>query len=153
MIKKDISYKWATYKFGKGYFAQVDLQIEENNISENTIIENYSGKGYIGQGFIEEVPEIGYDTWKLAAKQGLVYAFSLTNRCWKVTVNSIKGLTTDTNPTIVGYTIICAFLESTGIHIDDQTKNELEKFALYSWEAMKVDHETIPDFFRLSYSK
>jgi hypothetical protein len=68
-----------------------------------TILLIYLGRGFVSQGYIEEVPEKGYDDWKQGALAGIAYALatSVDHPC-QVTVTKIEGLSSDTNPTIVG---------------------------------------------------
>ena len=121
------------------------------NESRNEIVEHYTGQGFTSQGNIEEVPAEGYNSWKIAAKNGLEYGFSLVDTFWTVHIHKIEGRTfSDTNATVVGYTILRAFLEQTGHSLAEQHIQKLEEFVMRSWT--KPYKELIPDFFRLTFT-
>ena len=84
-------YRWTKIKNGIGSVALVTVDVEPNSFETNQILEHYSGQGFTSQGDIEEVPEIGYDSWKIAARHGLEYAFSLIDTYWTVHINKIEG--------------------------------------------------------------
>jgi len=152
MTNETTSYKWTNIKNGIGSVAIVNLDVIPNSLTQNEIVEHYSGQGFTSQGNIEEVPEHGYDSWKIAARHGLEYAFSLTDTYWTVHIMKIKGrIATDTNPTIVGYTVLRAFLDKINFQLNDKQIGVLEEFALSSWtEPYK---ELIPDFFSLTFKE
>lgn len=104
-------YRWAKQKNSLSYSAIVTLSVHENPSKKNEIIEKYSGHGFTSQGYTESIPLIGYDSWKIGARKGLEYAFSLIDTFWIVELEKIEGRTfLDTNPTIVAYTVLRAFL-------------------------------------------
>lgn len=143
-------FKWTKIKNGIGSFAIATLDVEPNSFKTNHILEHYSGQGFTSQGNIEEVPENGYDSWKMGARHGLEYAFSLINTCWTVRINKIEGrIATDTNPTIVGYTVLRAFFDKINFQLTERQIEELEEFVLSSWT--KPYKELIPDFFNLTF--
>lgn len=145
-------YRWTKFKNGFGSVALVTLDVEQNPSDTNQILEHYSGQGFTGQGNIEEVPEIGYDSWKVAARHGLHYAFSLIDTHWTVHINKIQGrIATDTNPTIVGYTVLRAFFDKINYQLSDKQIETLEDFVLSSWT--KPYKELIPDFFNLTFTE
>jgi len=152
-MANDISfYRWTRFKNGIGCVALVNLAVEQNPYSQNQILEQYSGQGFTSQGNIEEVPEDGYDSWKIAARQGLEYAFSLIDSYWTVQINKIEGRTaTDTNPTTVGYTVLRAFFDKINFHLTDNQIEPLEEFVLSSWT--KPYKELIPNFFNLTFTE
>jgi len=146
------SYKWKKFANSIDSIAIVDLNAIPSASGQNQIIEHYSGQGFVGQGYLESVPENGYDSWKIAAKRGLEYAFALVSNNWIVTITKIEGRAlTDTNPTIVGYTVIRAFFEKISFQLDNNQIETLEAFALSSWT--KPYKELIPDFFNLSFTE
>lgn len=151
MTSNTTSYKWAKFKNGLSSIAIITLEVEQNSSAKNQIIENYSGQGFSNQGHIEEVPENGYDSWKTGARKGLEYAFSLIDTYWIVTINKIEGLSTDTNPTIVGYTVLRAFFDKIDHQLSEKRIEILEDFVLSSWA--KSYKEFIPDFFNLSFTE
>lgn len=145
-------YKWAKIKNGAVSVALVALDVEHSSSGRNQIIECYTGKGFTSQGMIEEVPENGYDSWKIAARHGLEYGFSLVDAFWTVTIHKIEGrVGTDTNPAIVGYTVLRAFLDSINFQFSEKHIETLEDFVLSSWT--KPYRELIPDFFSLTFTE
>ncbi|MBK6833655.1 MAG: hypothetical protein IPG89_04995 [Bacteroidetes bacterium] len=146
------SYRWTKYKNGISSVAVVSINVESYSVGPNTIIENYSGQGFNSQGAIESVPPIGYESWKIAAKHGLEYAFSLTKDNWKVTINSIEGRSvTDTTPSVVAYTIFRAFCDKINLTLSEEVISKLEEFVLSAWT--NPYKELIPDFYTLTFSE
>ena len=145
-------YRWTKFKNGIGSVAIVSIDVVPNSLKQNIIQEHYSGQGFTSQGNIEVVPENGYDSWKLAARHGLEYAFSLIDTYWIVHINKIEGrVATDTNPTIVGYTVLRAFFDKINFQLNANQINILEEFVLSSWT--KPYKELIPDFFSLTFTE
>lgn len=145
-------YRWTKFKNGIGSVALVTLTVEQNNFGQNQILEHYSGQGFTSQGDIEEVPENGYDSWKIAARHGLEYAFSFIDTYWTVHINKIEGrIFTDTNPTIVGYTVLRAFFDKINFQLTDNQIEILEEFVLSSWT--KPYKELIPNYFKLTFTE
>jgi hypothetical protein len=152
MTNETTSYRWTNIKNGIGFFAIVNLDVIPNSLNQNGIFEHYSGRGFTSQGNIEEVPEHGYDSWKIAARHGLEYAFSLIDTYWNVHIMKIEGrIATDTNPTIVGYTVFRAFLDKINFQLSGKLISTLEEFVLNSWK--KPYKELIPDFFSLTFKE
>ena len=144
-------YRWGKVKDGTPASAIVHIEVLPNASNTNGFIELYCGKGFYSQGSLEEVPEFGYDSWRIAARKGLEYAFSLTQTCWTVKIFKIQGrVFTDTNPTIVGYTVIRTFCDQAKIILQENTITELEQFVFSSWKSPYK--ELIPDFFNLTFS-
>jgi hypothetical protein len=146
------SFRWKIFKNGIRTVAIVDIEVLPNPSGQSEIKEHYAGGGFISQGCIEEVPEIGYESWKLAARNGLEYGFSLIDTHWTVYMHKIEGrILTDTNPTVVGYTMLLAFLDKIGFQLDEAQTLKFEDFVLKSWA--KPYKELIPDFFNLTFTE
>ncbi|MBB4805530.1 hypothetical protein HNP38_000802 [Chryseobacterium defluvii] len=144
------SYRWAKFKNGVGAVAVVTLSVDQSTSHQNEIYEHYSGKGFVGQGYIEEVPETGYDSWKIAARKGLEFAFSKTDNFWVVNIFKIEGSAfTYTNPAVVGYTVIRAFFEKINFHLNQNQMDILEEFVMSSWK--QPYKELIPDFLSMKF--
>lgn len=144
------SYRWTKYKNGIGSIAIVTLIVESNKISKNEIREHYSGKGFTSQGNIEEVTENGYESWKIAARNGLEFAFSVLNTFWTVDIIKIEGISfIDTNPTVVGYTVMRAFFDKINFQLDQEKIDSLEEFVMSSWAAPY--QELLPDFLNMKF--
>lgn len=147
MKNQGLDYRWVKYKNGRPYFAIVNLSIEKDEI-KNQIIENYSGIGYSDHSI--DVRSEGMETWKKGLIAGLEFALSCSSDFWKIIINKVEGKPmTDTNPSIIGYTGILAFLEATEIIIDEQVLRQLEDFVYDSWEVNNA--EKIPNFYNRIY--
>jgi len=152
MLDQTNDFKWKIFKNGIRCFAIVNIDVSPNLSGRNEIKENYSGKGFYSQGYIEEVPEFGYQSWKLAAIKGLEFAFSLVDTNWTVQINKIEGrAVTDTNPTVVGYTIMMSFFDKIGFQLDIEQIGIFEDFVSKSWA--KPYKELIPDFLNLTFTE
>lgn len=93
--------KIARVRHGLLHFAEVELTV--SSADEMIVTFDCHGEGGIRQGSIEGVPAKGYDDWKHGALVGIKYALGrCSDRPCEVTVTSIAGLETDTNPSIVG---------------------------------------------------
>lgn len=149
IMEKEKIYRWSKIKDGLPYIAIVDIEVYSNLENANKVIENYSGSGFKSQGSVEEATHNGYDSWKIASRQGLNYAFTLTQNYWTVKINSIQGRAfTDTNPIIVGYTVIRAFCEKINLQINENEVRRLENFVYNSWN--EPHKELIPNFHDLT---
>ncbi|MDX6188151.1 hypothetical protein SGQ83_02225 [Flavobacterium sp. Fl-318] len=142
-MKNDLEgFRWMKYKNGKSYFAIVNLDIKKNGI-KNEIVENYSGTGFSNQGI--DVGAEGMGTWKKGLRNGLEFIVSKSSCFWTITINGLYGKpVTDTNPAIIGYTGILAFLEEAKVVIDEVDLEELERFVYHSWD--NGNAEKIPNF-------
>ena len=121
------------------------LKLTEKGILE--IEENYPEKKSYGfsQGQKESIPKEGYNDWKKGIRKGIEYAYSkLTeNSGLKITIESAVGLSTDTNPTIIGFSASRAILEKLP-NCESKTEPEkLEKIVYSSWN---YEYDAIPDF-------
>ena len=145
-----LDFRFLKVKNGKPFFAIVNLSAEQI-LSSNEIIENYSGNGFTFQGNIESVPNNGYDDWKIAANSGVKFVLNLSDKNWRVTINSLEGrIATDTNPTIIGYTTILALCNSINFQINDNLKEKIENFVFQSWD--NDNDSKIPNFETLEYN-
>lgn len=102
---------------------------------ELSIAFDCHGQGWLGQGIIEEVSAEGYDDWKQGASLGIRYALA---RCstlpCHITVTRIEGLTTDTNPTIVGIAAIQAVWSATEYKPSAEEHAFIEQLLSQSWQ-------------------
>ncbi|WP_264530688.1 hypothetical protein [Flavobacterium sp. N502540] len=57
----------------------------------------------------------------------------------------------DTNPTIIGYTCILAFIEQSNVLIDEQIIKEIEEFVYSSW--YNGNEDKVPNFSELTFSE
>ena len=135
--------KFGRVKDGLPHFAHVSLAIERTAGSQE-IVFSCSGFGFTSQGYSEEVPAIGYDDWKNGARAGILFAVSLAGvACCRVDVRRMEGLSTDTNPTIVGYTAALAVWKALGFEPTSEMVEKLEAIVFSSW---KKPYDEIPIF-------
>ena len=141
MKKADI--KFGEYRNGLPHFARVVLSVDTPSEAPGVTF-SCSGTGFTAQGSIEEVPAEGYDDWKAGAEKGVVFALSaIAQSCCRVDIQRIEGLTTDTNPTIVGYVAAKAVWAAIGIHPPAEVDEKLLDLVFSSWEK---PHDEIPIF-------
>jgi hypothetical protein len=149
MRNTDNDFRWMKVKNGRLYLAVVNLSIEKNEIG-NEIVENYSGTGYSNHSI--DVGKTECEDWKLGLRKGLEFALLKSPHFFTITINGLEGRPLmDTNPTIIGYTGILAFLKQTNIVIEDEVLQRLEEYVFRSWEADNA--EKIPDFNNLMLEK
>ena len=113
------------------------LEIEENYPEEKP-----SG---FSQGQAESISQEGYEDWKQGILNGIEYAYNkLTdNSGLKVIIESAYGLTTDTNPTIIGFSTSRAILDKLA-NCESQAELELLEEIVYS--SWNYEFDAIPDF-------
>ena len=87
------------------------------------------------QGEFITVPAEGFDDWKQGAVAGVAHALALAgDPSILVTITSIQGMFSDTNPTIVGAAAIDAIWKALRIKPDSQTEMQIQQAALSSWD-------------------
>lgn len=142
MRNSDNDFRWMKVKNGRLHLAVVNLSIERNEIG-NVIIENYPDSGYSNNSI--DVGENGWEVWKMGLRKGLEFALSKSSDFWTITINGIEGKPfMDTNPTIIGYAGILAFLKQANIAIEEEVLQRLQEYVFRSWEDNNA--EKIPDF-------
>jgi hypothetical protein len=147
MRNSDLDYRWMKVKNGRLHLAVVNLNIRKNEIA-NEIIENYFGDGFSNNAI--DIGETGWEDWKKGLKKGLEFAFLNSLDFWTIEINGLEGRPfMDTNPTIIGYTGILAFLKQTNILLDEEVLQSLEDFVFRSWEGRNA--EKMPDFSKLTF--
>lgn len=136
-------FKLGRHKNGVGVYAEVALAIEPND--EGPLIEFVcSGRGFFSQGYVEDVPAVGYDHWKEGARVGILFALQVAqSEKWNVRVLQIEGMTTDTNPTIVGVAAAFAAWKSLNFEPSTEIVENVESQAFASW---RLPHLAIPEF-------
>jgi hypothetical protein len=134
--------RFGRVKMGLLHFARVLLAIECLSKSPG-IIFSCSGAGFISQGY-EGVSATGYGAWKCGARVGVSFALSVAGRTdCRVDVRKIEGLTTDTNPTVVGYAAALAIWKALGFEPSQETIEKAETIVFSSW---KRPYDEIPVF-------
>lgn len=155
MVNKALDYQWRKIKNGKPFLAVVNLEVSPNE-NQNEIIEEYTGKGWVGMGYFASIPakdeagKAGFSDWRKAVLKALKFVLSKTETKWTIKIKKVEGLLiTDTNPTIVGYTVILAFCKETNLELNSDLMEQLENFTFRSWEGK--NYEKIPSFTNLQY--
>ena len=96
------------------------------------------------QGYIEDVPAHGYDDWKQGAALGAEYALEVAGgKARSVVVSRIQGLTTDTNPTVVGAAAALGVWEAVGYQPTPEQTRQIERHVFSSWQR---PFDALPDF-------
>jgi hypothetical protein len=134
-------------KNGLPHLGKVTLTLKPTEKGVLEIEENYLDKNSSGtsQGQIESIPKEGYNYWKKGIRNGIEYADSkLTeNSGLKITIESGIGLSTDTNPTIIGFSASRAILEKLP---NCESITELEKLEKLVYSSWNYKYDAIPDF-------
>ncbi|GHO97456.1 hypothetical protein KSF_075040 [Reticulibacter mediterranei] len=134
--------KIARVRHGLLHFAEVELTV--SSADEMVVTFDCHGEGFISQGYIEVVPAKGYDDWKHGALAGITYALGkCSDHPCNVTVTYIAGLTTDTNPSIVGGAAIQAIWSALQYEPTAEEQTHIEKIVFQSF-TQPFDH--VPDF-------
>jgi hypothetical protein len=115
------------------HFAEVELHLESPSVVPG-IEFHCAGEGWIRQGQIEDVPSTGYDDWKAGARIGVEFALSVVAAPpTRVLIDRISGLTTDTNPTIVGGAAALAVWKALAFSPPPDVLERLETVVFASW--------------------
>jgi hypothetical protein len=94
-----------------------------------------SGRGWLGQGQFEDVPAVGYDNWKAGATAGAAFALATAGiQSARIVFTRISGLTTDTNPSVVGAAAALAVWRALNFKPSNEVRARLEKIVFGSWE-------------------
>ena len=125
--------RFARYKIDKPYAAVVEVEL--NSTAEGPfVVVQTDGEGWTGQGAIESVPRIGYDNWKAGAVAGAQYALQACgNPTYAVVIRSIRGMQTDTNPTVVAAAAINAVWKALAFQPSDAVIACIEQKVFSSW--------------------
>lgn len=135
--------KIARIKNGLPHFATIELYACFP-VKKHIISFDCQGKGWTGQGTIEEVSTTGYDDWKQGALAGINYALAKCDHpICHITITRITGLSTDTNPTIVGGAAIQAIWQIFVYEPSHKEQAAIDRLIFNSF-TYPVDH--IPDF-------
>jgi hypothetical protein len=133
----------ARIRHGLLHFARVSLEVRFP-AEETTLVLACQGRGFFSQGSLEEVPASGYDDWKQGALAGIAYALAAsgTSPC-QITVTTIEGFSTDTNPTIVGGAAILAVWSAVAYQPARKQLEHIDQLVFQSW-SYPADH--LPQF-------
>jgi hypothetical protein len=117
---------------GKTYFAEVTVAVEEGS---GEVAVMCSGPGFTSQGYMEEVPADGYDDWKAGAIAGVRHALTHAGRHdVNVRISRIVGISTDTNPTIVGAAAARAVWTALGFEAGPVELARIDAIVFSSWQ-------------------
>jgi hypothetical protein len=135
--------KFARLRGGKGLFAEVAVEVESPSQSPG-IEFRCCGRGFFRQGYVEDVTAIGYDDWKGGARSGATFALAVAKaQSARVVVTRISGLTTDTNPSVVGAAAALAVWRALAFEPSASVTEKVEEIVLSSWERPLNE---VPDF-------
>lgn len=140
MVNDNSGFRWMKVKNGRLHLAFVELDIQKNDF-KNEIIEDYLINGF--DNYSEAIKP-----WRKGLINGLKFALSESSDFWKIKINKLEGPYLDANPTIIGYTVILAFLEKAELVIDKERLEEIEHFVYESWGE---NAEKIPNFYELNF--
>jgi hypothetical protein len=130
MIERE--HRFARVHGGKTYFAQVAVAVEDGS---GEVAVMCSGHGFRSQGQMEEVPAVGYDDWKAGAIAGVRHALAQAGRLdVNVTISRIVGISTDTNPTIVGAAAARAVWGALGFEAGPVETARVDAIVFSSWQ-------------------
>ena len=128
-----VKQKFNKVKNSIGYFAEVHLDINLKVVGKLIEIQ-CDGQGFSAQDYMEEVTSLGYNNWKQGAVLGIEYACQKANCLnYHITIKKIIGLSTDTNPTIVGITAILAVWQAINFVVTSETITKIEEYVFTSW--------------------
>ena len=135
--------RFARVRQGIPYFAEVALEVDLTGELAVTRCE-CAGGGFAAQGQLETVTPEGYDDWKAGARAGVDFAASIAALPpARVTIVRIAGLTTDTNPTVVGAAAACALWQAVGFSPPAHVIDRLEAAVFASWN---LSGDSVPRF-------
>jgi hypothetical protein len=135
--------RFARVRQGIPHFAEIALEVEPTSELGVTRCA-CAGRGFVAQGHLEEAPPEGYDDWKAGGRAGVDFALSVAALPpVRVTILRIAGLTTDTNPTIVGAAAAFALWQAVGFSPPAHVIERLEAAVFASWQR---PHDLVPKF-------
>lgn len=127
---------------GLSFLAQVTVELDPKAV-EPTIRLDCHGEGWVAQGYEEIVPRVGYDDWKRGAIAGVYFALKCAGQSHLgVTITSISGMTTDTNPTVLAAAAADAVWKALAFTPPADIANRLEALVASSWDR---PHDEVPE--------
>ncbi len=124
--------------------AIVTLRLAEASEEPGVTIRCTAPPTVASQGYIEDAPANGYDDWKQGAALGAEYALEVAGeKARSVVVSRIQGLTTDTNPTVVGAAAALGVWEALGYQPTPEQTQQIERHVFGSWQR---PFDALPDF-------
>lgn len=131
------------YHQGLPYVARVTVQVQPDP-SGPRILLDCVGTGFSSQGSAEEATTTGCKDWKQGAEAGARHALrTAAQEQSLVFILRINGLSTDTNPTIVGAAAMKAVWQALGYSPFSGEVERIEQIVLGSWQQ---PYDFIPDF-------
>lgn len=137
--------KFLRQREGKGYAARVFIELNEGDSYPRVTaqLETPSIPVLFSQGDIEKAYAPTYNDWIQGAVIGASYALAkLKNSVYMVTITTIIGMETDTNPTIVAAAAIFAVWNAVNYHPHDEIQFIIDK-VFASWD---LPPDTMPTF-------
>jgi len=128
---------------GMSYAARVRVQVQFDR-NGPLFLTDCAGQPTSSQGDIEEATGTGYKDWKQGAEAGVRHALRVAKKeQYCVRVTHIVGITTDTNPTIVGAAAIQAVWQAIDYTPLPAEVARLESIVFGSWQKA---NDFVPDF-------
>ncbi|WP_395146043.1 hypothetical protein [Armatimonas sp.] len=142
---KTVTTRFARIKNGLPYAAVVSLTLMPNATEQRIEIScDGDPRAGLSQGNIEEATKIGYEDWKSGAQAGVVFALKVADQTMcHVQIMRIRGMLTDTNPTIVGAAAALATWEALEFEPPQEVITRLEEQVFSSWS---LAWDAIPQF-------
>ncbi|MFD2942039.1 hypothetical protein [Flavobacterium notoginsengisoli] len=141
MTNYDSAFRWMKVKNGRLHFASIELDIQKNDF-ENKIVDDYLVNGFKNDSE-------GIKPWKKGLIRGLEFTLSKSSNFWTIVIKELQAPVLDSNPAIIGYTAILAFIEKTKIIIDEDDLRKIELFVYESWKGSNADK--VPNFNKLIF--
>lgn len=124
--------------------AIVTLRLTEASEELGVTIRCTAPPTIASQGYFEDVPAKGYDDWKQGAALGAEYALEVAGEeARSIVVSRIVGLTTETNPTVVGAAAALGVWEAVGYQPTPEQIQQIERNVFGSWQR---PFDALPDF-------
>jgi hypothetical protein len=128
---------------GLPYAARVTVRVSEDPTGPAIVLQ-CSSQPPFPRSDQEDTPAAGYDDWKEGAVVGARYALEVAGRTGcRVLIARIMGMTTDTNPTVVGAAAMDAVWQAIGHTPSAAQVRQVEQVVFGSWQQ---PYNAIPDF-------
>ena len=148
-MTKEVEKRYSRVHGGLFHEAIVTIRLDEGEKGSGVTVRCTAPPTTPPQGHIEDVPENGYRHWQRGAALGAEYALEVAGeQCRNVIVSRIQGLTTDTNPTVVGVAAALGVWEAVGYEPTPEQLGHIKQHAGGSWRRPEPS-DALPDFHSL----
>ncbi len=119
---------------GLPYAARVTVYVQSDQTGPHVLVE-CGGQPGSSQGDVEEATAMEYTDWKQGAEAGVRHALKETGQeQFCVRIIRIAGMSTDTNPTIVGAAAMQAVWQALGYNPLATEIERIERIVFGSWQ-------------------